>query len=51
MVVPRPNTGLDIEVAKPLIFNGNASKISEFLMACRLFIRMRMRDALVEEQI
>jgi len=49
MVVPRPNTGLNIEVAKPLIFNRDISKISGFLMVCRLFIGMRMRNASVEE--
>ena len=49
MVVLRSNTGLNVEVAKLLIFNRDTSKISGFLMACRLFIGMKMRDASVEE--
>ena len=47
----RPNIRLNIEVAKLLIFNREVSRISGFLMACRLYIRIRMRDVIVEEQI
>ena len=47
----RPNIRLNIEVAKLLIFNRKVSRISGFLMACRLYIRIRMRDVIVEEQI
>jgi len=49
--VPRPNTRSNIEVAKPQTFNGETEKISNFLMIYRLFIRIRMRDNSVEEQI
>jgi len=38
-------------MAKPLIFNGKAEKILDFLTLCRLFIRMKMRNNLVEEQV
>ena len=47
----RPNIRLNIEVAKLLIFNREVSRISGFLMTCRLYIRIRMRDVIVEEQI
>ena len=33
------------------MFNGILSKISDFVMACRLYIRIKMRGAAVEEQI
>ena len=43
------NTGPHIEVAKPAIFNGEAGKVGGFVMACRLYLRMKMREAMVEE--
>jgi len=49
--VSQPNTGSNIDVDKPLTFNGDINKISDFLMAYRLYIRIRMRDESVEEQI
>jgi len=51
VAVPRLNTGLNIEVAKPQTFDEAVSKVLEFLIICKLFIRMRMREAAVEEQI
>ena len=45
------NTGPYIEVAKPAIFNGKVGKVGGFITACRLFIRMKLREMLVEEQV
>jgi len=45
------NTGPNMEVAKPAIFNGEAGKVGGFIMACRLFLRMKLRGATVEEQV
>ena len=39
------------KVAKLQTFDRTSSKVSGFLEACRLYIRMRLREALVEEQI
>jgi len=33
------------------VFDGTPSKVSGFVMACRLYIRMKMRGTAVEEQI
>ena len=51
VVVFQSNTRSNIEVAKLQIFNGEASKVSEFLIVYRLYIRIRMRDVVIEEQI
>ena len=45
------NTGPYMEVAKPAIFNGEAGKVGGFIMACRLFLRMKLRGAIVEKQV
>ena len=37
------------EVAKPQTFDRIPSKVSRFVRACRLYIRMRLRDVPVEE--
>ena len=45
------NAGPSMEVAKPAIFNGEAGKVGGFIMACRLYLRMKMRGISVEEQV
>jgi len=45
------NTGPYMEVAKLAIFNGEAGKVGGFIIAYRLYLRMKMREATVEEQV
>ena len=40
-----------MEVAKPAIFSGEAGKVGGFIITCRLYLRMKMREATVEEQV
>jgi len=39
------------EVVKLQTFNKTPLKVSRFLLACKLYIRMRLRKSMVEEQI
>ena len=48
---PRLNTESNIEVAKPQTFNKEIGKIFRFLTAYKLYIRIRMRNVTLEEQI
>ena len=45
------NMGPYVEVAKPAIFNGKARKVGGFVTTCRLYLRMKMREVMVEEQV
>jgi len=40
-----------VRMAKPAIFNREAGKVGGFIMTCRLFLRMKLRGATVEEQV
>ena len=47
----RRTMGSKVEVATPAIFNGEAGKVGGFVTMCRLYLRMKMREATVEEQV
>jgi len=50
-VVLQLNTRSNIEVAKLQMFNRKTGKVLGFLTACRFYIRMRMEEITIEEQI
>ena len=39
------------KVAKPQIFDETTSKVAGFILACKLYIRMRLRKEPVERQV
>ena len=45
------NIGPNMEIAKPPVFNGKVGRVEGFITAYRLYLRMKMREATVEEQI
>jgi len=45
------NTESNAEVAKLQVFNRITGKILGFIMIYKLFLRMKMREAVVEKQI
>jgi len=47
----RLNTGSNIEVTMLQMFNKETGKILGFLIVCRLYIRIKIRDISVEEQV
>jgi len=49
--IKKSNTGSNIEVVKPLVFNGEASRAVGFIIVYKLYLRMRISEALIKEQI
>ena len=47
----RGMTGPKVEVAMPAIFNREVGKVGGFVTTYRLYLRMKMREAMVEEQV
>ena len=50
-VTEGPNIRSSVKMAKPPVFNGEVGKVREFIMAYRLYLRMKIRGVTTEEQI
>jgi len=50
-VIEEFNTRSHIEMAKLLVFNREANKVGGFIIVYRLYLKMKMRGVMVEEQI
>ena len=42
---------MNTHVACPLVFSRISSKVSDFVMACKLYIRIKIREAAAKKQI
>ena len=42
---------MSTKVAKPQVFDRTSSQVLEFVMTHKLYIRMKMKEVVVEEQI
>ena len=51
ILIPQPNTRSNINIVKLPMFSRKTNKILGFLIVCKLFIRMKIRNELVKEQI
>lgn len=47
----RSNTRSNVKVIKLPIFNGNVSRIADFIIVYKLYIRMKIRKVSVEKQV
>jgi len=47
----RRGKGAHKEIVKPLVSNGETGKVSVFITACKLYIKAKMLEAMVEEQV
>jgi len=43
--------GEGVEIVKPQIFDGILLRVIRFITACKLYIRMKMREELIEGQV
>ena len=51
VIIEESNTKSPIKVVKLLVFNRKANKVEEFIIVYKLYLKIRMRETIVEKQI
>jgi len=46
---PKLSNGFQVEIAIPSLFDGEARKVGEFIMACKLYLKIKVRKTTVKE--
>jgi len=45
----RPSNRFWVEIVTPLLFDGKASKVGDFVIVYKLYLRIRIKELTVEE--
>jgi len=47
----KPNSGSQTKMVRPSLFNEKVNKVERFVIIYKLYLKMRMKETTVEEQI
>jgi len=48
---PKLSNGFQVEIAIPSLFDREARKVGEFIMVCKLYLKIKIRKTTVKEYV